>query len=250
MLHFFDSRFAKFVAVSMVVMSIVLIAWARPQSAPPVVSNTYENAVALAATGDIPGALASLHIVLDQKPEHCQRALLDSAFIGLRDQKEFRDLMRKVIVKHKISSLTLAPPDEPGQWVEIDGLVVDAQKKPLAGAVVTVFGTAKDGRYHPTIDGEDTPRLFGYLVADDHGKFRFRTIRPGPYPGTRNAEHFHIWASAPGKRMAAPHYAVLSDDPLLQLPENAEQRGEAVRVIMQEKGADGVAHGTVELPMR
>ncbi len=195
-------------------------------------------------------ALDQLRRAMETEPDAVQRALLDPEGATLRDSDEFRVLVREMVVKHEISSLTLAPADEPGDWVEIEGQVVDAASEPIAGAVVTVFGTAEDGRYHPTIDGEETPRLFGYLLTDAEGKFSFRTVRPGPYPGTRFARHFHIWADAPGNRMAVPHYAVLDDDPLLAEPQNDEQRGEAIRVEMQPKDAEGIAHGRVVLPMR
>ncbi|MEQ1903592.1 MAG: hypothetical protein ABL888_05370 [Pirellulaceae bacterium] len=195
-------------------------------------------------------ALEALGRALAAEADAVQSALLDPANDWLRDDPSFRRAIREASVKHKISQLTLARPEEPGEWLEIEGEVIDADKKPIAGAVVDVFGTDEKGNYHPTIEGESTPRLFGVLVADDEGKFSFRTIRPGPYPGTRNARHFHIWATAAGKRMAVPHYAVLSDDPLLDEPQNAEQRGEAIRVIMQPKRADGVATGKVVLPMR
>jgi protocatechuate 3,4-dioxygenase beta subunit len=221
-------------------------------NAPPVapsVTDSYARAVQLAET-DATEAVAALRLALEQEAGACQRALLDPAFATLRDTREFRAALKDAVIKHKVSSLTLAPPNEPGKWLEIEGTVVDADNTPIPGARVTVFGTAKDGRYHPTIEGDETPRLFGYLLADDKGRFSFRTIRPGPYPNTRDAEHFHIWASVPGKRMAMPHYSVLDDDPLLQEPQNAEQRGEAIRIAMKPAGDDGIAHGTIVLPMR
>lgn len=210
------------------------------------------------ATGGIQGessdkadaAVIALRAEFEHDAAAVQKTLLDANFNGVRDTKAFREAIREAVVQHKISRLILAPPDEPGQWLEIEGQVVDSENNPIPDAVVDAFGTDNQGRYHPTIEGEETPRLFGVLVTNDEGKFWFRTIRPGPYPGTRNAEHFHIWASVPRKHMAVPHYAVLDDDPLLQEPQNAEQRREAVRVQMKDPDQTGVAHGTVVLPMR
>lgn len=236
--------------VSILVSTSLLFACSDSPPRTTASESAYSRSVELSQKGDDDAALETLHIALQQEPEACQKALLDPAFETLRDEEQFRKAVHEAAVTHKISRLTIAPQDETGEWVEIEGLVVDTNKKPIPGAVVNVFGTAEDGRYHPTIEGERTPRLFGILVTDSEGKFWFRTIRPGPYPGTRNARHFHIWATVEGKRMAAPHYAVLGDDPLLDEPQNAEQRGEAIRIAMEQAGEDGLARGTIVLPMR
>ncbi|MDX1440554.1 MAG: hypothetical protein R3284_11700, partial [Rubricoccaceae bacterium] len=72
----------------------------------------------------------------------------------------------------------------------------------------------------------------------------------GSYPGTRNVRHVHIAVRSPDgeMRLAAPGYVVFSDDPLLSEPQNAEPRGEALRIEMEstEEGA----RGTLVLPLR
>lgn len=35
-------------------------------------------------------------------------------------------------------------------------------------------------------------RLEGWAKTDFEGRFEFRTIRPGPYPGRREAAHIHL----------------------------------------------------------
>ena len=111
-----------------------------------------------------------------------------------------------------------------------------------------MYATAADGRYHPEIEGERQARIFGTLVSDVDGRFTFRTVRPEPYPGTRTARHVHVTARASDLRLAKPQYAVFDDDPLLEEPQNEEQRGEAIRIEMQV--VDGQARGTLVLPMR
>lgn len=210
--------------------------------------DAYSTATEMSTAGHAERALGALRIALQHDPEAYQRALLDPAFATLRDDDDFRDLMHEAAVRHEISDLTLAPDDEPGAWIEIEGRVVDQHDQPVAGAVVRVFGTDEQGRYHPMMDGESTPRIFGTLVSDADGRFVFRTVRPGPYPGTRNARHVHISARKNELRLAAPQYAVFDDDPLLAEPQNAEQRGEAIRIQMNHDGDP--ARGTIVLPMR
>lgn len=211
-------------------------------------AEAFGRAVELSRSSDDEAALTALRLALEADPQACQRALLEPAFdAGLRDLPEFRSAVDDAAVRHGISSLTLVREDEPGEWIEVEGHLVDSAGAPVPGAIVRLFATAADGRYHPEIEGERLARIFGTVVADAHGRFTFRTVRPGPYPGTRNARHVHVSARKGNLRLARPHYAVFDDDPLLEEPQNAEQRGEAVRIEM--KRVDGQARGTLVLPM-
>jgi protocatechuate 3,4-dioxygenase beta subunit len=208
----------------------------------------FARAVALCREDRPDDALDALRTALEADPDACQRALLEPAFhAGLRDRPAFRSMVNDAALRHSIDDLTLVSRDEPGEWIEIEGRTVDRSGAPVPGAVVRVFSTDASGRYHPQIDGERTPRIFGTLVANAEGRFAFRIVRPGPYPGTRNARHIHISARAGNLRLAAPQYAVFDDDPLLQEPQNAEQRGEAIRIHMRK--TDGHPRGTIQLPL-
>lgn len=174
-----------------------------------------------------------------------QRALLDPAFAGeLRERAAFRDLLHRAAVRHRVHELQLAPDGEPGEWIEVRGRTVTTDGAAIAGATVRVFATDAAGRYHPERDDERTPRLFGTLVSDADGHFIVRTVRPGPYPGTRNPRHLHIAANEGARRLAAPGYVVFDDDPLLFEPGNEEPRGEALRIHMQGPT------GNLTLPLR
>ncbi len=233
---------------SLLVAFVLLAACSAPGDPGPA-TGAFERTVALCRSGDDDAALAALRTALAAEPDACQRALLDPAFdAGLRDRPEFRAAVHDAAVVHRVSKLTLAPAHEPGEWIDVDGRVVDTQGKAVAGAVVRVYATGADGRYHPSIEGDQLPRIFGTLVTGADGRFSFRTVRPGSYPGTRDARHVHITARAGSLRLARPGYAVFDDDPLLSEPQNEEQRGEAMRIAMRV--VDGHAHGTLVLPMR
>ena len=217
--------------------------------APVPPDQAFEYAIDRARASDDQGAITALRIALEADSIAYQRALLEPTFYsGLRDTPAYREVVHEAALAHGVSYLQLVPDDEPGEWIVVEGLVVDPAGTALPGAIVTLFATDAEGRYHPEIEGERTARSFGTLVADAEGRFMFKTVRPGPYPGTRNARHIHISARADGLRLARPGYAVFDDDPLLYEPQSAEQRGEAIRIVMQ--AANGQAHGTMVLPMR
>ncbi len=211
----------------------------------------YEQAIERASASDTDGALAALRVAVEVNDDACQHALLDTHFTGgVRDEPGFRDLIHNAAVQHTISRLTLVPEDEPGEWIVLVGEVVDPTGTPVAGAVVRLFATDAEGRYHPTLPGEDVPRIFGTVVTDSTGQFAIETVRPGPYPGTRNPRHIHVSVRSPDgeMRLAAPGYVVFDDDPLLFEPQNSEPRDEALRIAM-ETVEDG-ASGSVVLPLR
>lgn len=233
---------------SLLLLLVLPPACSTPEPADP--SRAWSRALECCRDGDSEGAVAALRVALGTGSASVQSALLEPAFArnGLRDRPDFRDAIHEGAQVQRVTRLTLAPDDEPGEWIEIEGRTVDAAGRPVPGAVVRLFVTDAEGRYHPTIPGERVPRLFGTLVTDEQGHFGFRTVRPGPYPGTRNARHVHVAASRGALRLAVPHYAVFDDDPLLAEPQNAEQRGEAVRIRMRVEG--GRAMGALDLPLR
>lgn len=223
-------------------------------SAPPEpvpIEGAYAQAVDHARAGRNERALAALRVALGAEKGACQRALLDPVFHeGLRDERGFRIAVHEAAVQHGVHELVLVGPDEPGDRVRIEARVVDSQGKGVAGATVYVYATDAKGRYHPVIEGERTARIFGTMVTDGEGRVRFESVRPGPYPGTRNPRHFHVQVRKGERRLACPGYVVFDDDPLLFEPGNEEPRGEAVRIAMSEAADDAPARGTLELPIR
>lgn len=91
-----------------------------------------------------------------------------------------------------------------GQVVHVMGRVLDTAGRPAQGARVEIWQCDALGRYHHRRDagtdgtGGGDPGFQGYgrtvLAAD--GAYRFRTIRPVPYPG--RAPHIHFAVSGPG----------------------------------------------------
>jgi protocatechuate 3,4-dioxygenase beta subunit len=88
-----------------------------------------------------------------------------------------------------------------GQLTHVFGTVRDADGRPLRGAQVEIWQCNAFGRYHHSNDRRDAPldpgfQGFGETVTADDGAYRFRTIKPVPYPG--RTPHIHFAVIAPG----------------------------------------------------
>jgi len=84
----------------------------------------------------------------------------------------------------------------------VSGHILDSNGRPLPGARVEIWQCDTNGRYHYVRDNSaDTPlddnfQGYGRTITDQTGGYRFRTIRPMPYPG--RTPHIHFAVSGPG----------------------------------------------------
>jgi protocatechuate 3,4-dioxygenase, beta subunit len=89
-----------------------------------------------------------------------------------------------------------------GTVTYITGRVLDSTERPVSGARVEIWQCDANGRYHHVHDdGTDRPldenfQGYGQTVTDAAGGYRFRTIRPVPYPG--RTPHIHFGVSGAG----------------------------------------------------
>lgn len=84
-----------------------------------------------------------------------------------------------------------------GIVANVIGRVTDDRGRPVNQARVEIWQCDGNGRYHHPGDKRDVPRDdnfqgFGHYVTDDDGAYRFRTIKPVPYPGRTPHIHFKI----------------------------------------------------------
>ncbi len=94
----------------------------------------------------------------------------------------------------------VAPQGEPGQPLQISGVVVGADGAPISGASIYVYQTDREGYYgvKPVSDNRN-PRLKLLLRSDAKGTWSFDTIKPGSYPDSRAPAHIHFEVSAAGR---------------------------------------------------
>jgi protocatechuate 3,4-dioxygenase beta subunit len=84
-----------------------------------------------------------------------------------------------------------------GEITLLSGRVLDARGRPVANARVEIWQCNAFGRYHHPRDRSSAPldpNFQGYGVATTgaDGAYRFRTIKPVPYPGRTPHIHFRI----------------------------------------------------------
>jgi protocatechuate 3,4-dioxygenase beta subunit len=88
-----------------------------------------------------------------------------------------------------------------GEITDLRGRVLDLRGRAVAGARVEIWQCDAFGRYHHPRDRRNValdPKFQGYgrFTTSQKGGYRFRTIKPVPYPG--RAPHIHFAVTAPG----------------------------------------------------
>jgi protocatechuate 3,4-dioxygenase beta subunit len=83
-----------------------------------------------------------------------------------------------------------------GEITNLSGRILDTDGKPLRGVVIEIWQVDNNGRYIHTADagtgaGNDANfQGFGRFETGQDGAYRFRTIKPVPYPG--RTPHIHV----------------------------------------------------------
>lgn len=88
-----------------------------------------------------------------------------------------------------------------GQISNVVGRVLDERGRPIRQARVEIWQCDANGRYHHSRDNRNVPldanfQGYGRFTTGADGAYRFRTIKPVPYPG--RAPHIHFKIAGPG----------------------------------------------------
>jgi len=145
---------------------------------------------------------------------------------------------------HLSSSARIAPETEPGTPLVVHGRVFAADgKTPLDNAVVFAYHTDRGGVYDRPGAPPHSWRLKGWAKTGPDGRFDFRTIRPSPYPGRREAAHIHVTLfTSDGKRYHAGGL-LFQDDVLVTAKEREASRREGMfGSVRPVRGEGAVEH--------
>ncbi len=117
----------------------------------------------------------------------------------------------------------IAPIDEPGEPLRIEGTVYHSNGNPASGIIVYAYHTNAGGVYPEGSTRHG--RLRGWAKTDTSGHYSFQTIRPGAYPGREVPEHVHMHVIEPGRCTYYVDSIHFSDDPRLTAEERRRQPG-------------------------
>lgn len=106
------------------------------------------------------------------------------------------------------------PGQAKGQVIYVMGRVMDLEGRPLPGAEIEIWQANTFGRYtHP---GDKNPAPldpnfegYGRLVTDLKGRYRFKTVKPAPYPasaGWVRPPHIHFQITTKAYRFVTQMY--------------------------------------------
>lgn len=100
-----------------------------------------------------------------------------------------------------------------GRIVDLEGRLLDPDGRPIPGARIEIWQCDANGRYHHPQDRggllDENFQGFGHHTTDANGRYRFRTIRPVPYPG--RTPHIHYAVLIPGRRPFTTQLYVAGD---------------------------------------
>lgn len=106
-------------------------------------------------------------------------------------------------------------PPAAGEAIVVEGRVLGADGRPVAGAAVELWQANAYGRYTHSRDRSTAPldpnfQGYGAVRTDAEGRYRFKTIRPGLYTG--RTRHLHFYATGPGFERT-PFQMYFADEP-------------------------------------
>jgi protocatechuate 3,4-dioxygenase beta subunit len=93
----------------------------------------------------------------------------------------------------------LREPGLAGRPVELSGVVLARSCRPVANVLVDLWHADDGGEY----DNRGF-RLRGHVFTDAQGRYAFRTIVPGLYPG--RTRHFHVKVQAPKRPLLTTQF--------------------------------------------
>ena len=114
-----------------------------------------------------------------------------------------------------------------GEVIEITGIVSELDGKPLDNVVVEIWQADAKGRY-------DNPNFFGWgrAATDAHGRFVFRTVKPGAARGRAPCIRFLVLYSGLMRHLQTVMFFELVDDPVL----NAVRPADRSKLVAKREG--------------
>jgi len=155
------------------------------------------------------------------------------------------------------SRIVIPPKGEPGEPLVISGTVYKEDgKTPAAGILIYVYHTNAAGIYAKGTPDTGRPQwrhgyLRGWMRTGEDGRYEFRTIKPGGYPGRPDPAHIHFTVSGTNY----PEYPggfLFADDsrvtPEVRARNDAQKAPGAILTLRLDER--GVLHGTHDIKLK
>lgn len=140
------------------------------------------------------------------------------------------------------SEARIAPESEPGEPLVLRGHVRTPDLRPAPGIIVYAYQTNAAGLYPPPEAGQRHAhgRLRAWCRTDEQGRYTFRTIRPGAYPGRTEPAHIHLHVIEPGRCTYYIDDVMFEGDELLTEPiraRNTQRAGSGLtNPVLDDRG--------------
>ena len=153
--------------------------------------------------------------------------------------------LNRLTLGEHAADLTAGFPGQPlGERIIVSGRVLDENGRPVRNTVVEVWQCNAAGRYLHKRDQHDAPldpnfKGTGQVLTDEHGRYRFTTIKPGSYPWRNHYNawrpahiHFSLHGDGIGQRLVTQMYfpgdPLLAFDPIYNCVEDAKAKARMV----------------------
>lgn len=174
---------------------------------------------------------------------------------------------RSLLLPHD-ADLTKQGQGEPlGEKIVVTGRVTDEDGQPVRNSLVEVWQCNSAGRYWHKKDQHGAPldpNFFGLgkLFTDDDGRYRFVTIKPGPYPWGNHAKawrpahiHFSLFGNVYAQRLVTQMYfpsdPLFEFDPIFQgVPDAAARQRLVSRFSLDETVGDQMLGYVFDIVLR